>query len=213
MIGNLKFRSYESETELKDRARLKRLLRHAQVGKYMAVILPCPFFGIPLPAGMGWLAFKMIINPKFRPFRYMELILLGLGALSFFFVRAFAKEIKLDPIPSFLREPSQFELLPGTIDRANYAAGERRSGDRMICHGDFNSSQMGKQPILEMFRPRVYPLGQRVDQEQGGERPGRQSFLPLKVIFLWEEVAPFRAAVVGIRKSDILHTEAARRSR
>jgi hypothetical protein len=213
MIGDLKFLSYESDAELKDPARLKRLSRHAQLGNYMAVILPCLFFGVPILTGMGWLAFGMIFSPKFRPFWYMELILAGLGALVFFFIRAFAKEIKLDPIPAFLRKPFNFEFLPGTIDSAGYSAGERRSGDRMICYGNFKSARMEKNPILEIFRPWAWPFGQRVNQEQDKERPGRQSFLPLEVIVLSEKVEPFRATVVGIRKSDILQAETARKRR
>ena len=213
MIGDLKFLSYESDSELKDPARLKRLSRHAQLGNYMAVILPCLFFGVPILTGMGWLAFGMIVSPKFRPFWYIELILPGLGALIFFFVRAFAKEIKLDPIPAFLRDPSNFEFLPGTIDSADYSAGKRRSGGRMICYGNFKSARMEKHPILEIFRPWAWPFGQRVYQEQHKERPGRQSFLPLEVIVLSEKVEPFRATVVGIRKSDILQAETARKRR
>ena len=85
MVGDLKFISYGSDAELKDPARLKRLSRHAQHGNYLAVILPCLFFGVPILTGMGWLAFGMIVSPKFRPFWYMELILAGLGALSFLF--------------------------------------------------------------------------------------------------------------------------------
>ena len=213
MIGDLKFLSFETEAELKDPARLKRLSRHAQLGNYMAVILPCLFFGVPILAGMGWLAFGIIASPKYRPFWYMELILPGLGGLVFYFVRAFAKEIKLDPIPAFLRVPSAFEFLPGTIESADYSAGERRSGDRMICHGNFKSARMQKHPILEIFRPRAWPFGQRINQEQVKERPGKQSFLPLEVIVLSENVEPFRATVVGIRKSDILQAETAKKRR
>jgi len=213
MIGDLKFLSYESESELKDPARLKSLSRHAQLGNWMAVILPCLFFGVPILTGMGWLTFGMIISPKFRPFWYMELILSGLGALIFFFVHVFLKEIKLDPIPAFLRDPSNFEFLPGTIDSADYSAGERRSRGRMICHGSFNSARMEKHPILEIFRPWAWPFGQRVNQEQDKERPGKQSFLPLEVIVLSEKLEPFRATVIGIRKSDILPAETARKRR
>jgi hypothetical protein len=213
MVGDLKFLSYKSEADLKDPARLKRLSRHAQLGNYLAVILPCLFLGVPILICIGWLAFGMIVSPRFRPFWYMELILPGLGALVFLFVRAFGKEIKLDPIPAFLRDPSSFEFLPGTIDRADYSAGERRSTGRMICHGNFRSAVMEKHPILEFFRPWAWPFGQRINQEQDKERPGRQSFLPLEVIVLSEKVEPFRATVVGIRKADIQQAESARKSR
>ena len=81
----------------------------------------------------------------------------------------------------------------------------------MICCGNFKSDRMEKHPILEIFRPWAWPFGQRVNQEQDKERPGRQSFLPLKVIVLSEKVEPFRATVVGIRKSDILQAETARK--
>ncbi len=201
------------DAELKDPARLKRLSRHAHLGNYLAVILPCLFFGVPILTGMGWIAFGMIASPKFRPFWFMELILAGLGALVFFFVRAFAREIKLDPIPASLRDPLNFEFLPGTIDSGDYSAGERRSGDRMICYGNFKSARMEKHPLIEIFRPWAWPFGQRVNQEQDKERPGRQSFLPLEVMVLSEKVEPFRAAVVGIRKSDILQAETARKRR
>jgi hypothetical protein len=213
MISDLKLLSYGSDAELKDPARLKRLSRHDQRGNYMAVILPCLFFGVPILTGMGWLAFGMVVSAKFRKFWYLELVLAGLGALVFFFVRAFAKEIKLDPIPAFLRDPSDFEFLPGTIDRADYSAGERRSEGRMICHGSFKSARMEKHPLLEVFRPWAWPFGQRVNQEQDEERPGRQSFLPLQVIVLSEKVKPFRATVVGIRDSDISQAETARKRR
>ncbi len=43
MIGDLRFLSYESDSELKDPARLKRLSRHAQLGNYMAVIFLASF--------------------------------------------------------------------------------------------------------------------------------------------------------------------------
>ena len=213
MISDLKFLSYASDAEVKDPARLKRLSRHGQLGNWMAVILPCLFFGVPVLTGIGWLTFGMIVSPRFRPFWYMELILPGLGALVFFFVRAFAKEIKLDPIPAFLRDPSNFEFLPGTIDSADYSAGERRSGSRMICSGNFKSARMERHPILEIFRPWAWPFGQRVTQEQDKEGPGRQSFLPLEVIVLAEKVEPFRATVVGIMKSYILQAETARKRR
>ena len=213
MIRDLHLLSYGSDAELKDPARLKRLFRHAQFGNYLAVMLPGLFFGVPILTGMGWLAFGMIVSTNFRPFWFMELILAGLGALVFFFVRAFAKEITLDPIPAFLRAPSSFEFLTGTIESADYSPGERRSGDRMICHGNFKSARMDKNPILEIFWPRAWPFGQQVNQEQDKERPGRQSFLPLEVIVLSEKVEPFRATVVGIRKSDILQAETARKRR
>jgi hypothetical protein len=213
MIDDLEFLSYESESELKDPERLKRLSRHAQFGNYLAVILPGLFFGLPILTGMGWLAIGMIVSPKFRPFWYFELILPGLGTIVFFFIRAFTREIRLDPIPAFLRDPSNFEFLPGTIERADYSTGERRSGDRMICHGYFQSARMEKQPILEVFRPWAWPFGQRVNQQQDKEHPGRQSFLPLGVIVLSEKVEPFRAKVVGIRKSDVLQAETARKGR
>lgn len=211
MIGDLRFLSYKSEPELKDPARLKRLSRHAQRGNYLAVVLPCLFFGVPILAAMGWLAFGMIVDPGFRPFWYGELILAGLGALVFFFVRAFAREIRLDPVPAFLRDPSPFEFLPGTIERADYSAGERRTGDRMICHGHFRSARMERHPILELFRPRAWPFGQRVGQEQDEERPGRRSFLPLEVVVLSEKVQPFRATVVGIKEADIQRAHTARK--
>jgi hypothetical protein len=155
----------------------------------------------------------LIVDPKLRPFWYMELILAGLGAGVFLFVRAFAREIRLDPIPAFLRDPANFEFLPGTIDRADYSAGERRSGDKMICYGHFDSARMEKHPIIEIFRTRAWPFGQRVNQEQDKERPGRQSFLPLQVIVLSEKVRPFRSTVAGIRKADILQAETARKRR
>jgi len=213
MIRNLKVLSYESETDLKDPVRLKRLSRHAQLGNYLAVLLPGLFLGAPILVGMVWLAFALIVDPKFRPFWYMEPILLGLASLVWFFMRAFAKEIKLDPIPAFLSDPSNFEFLPGTIDRADYSAGERRSGSRMICYGSFQGSGLDKHPILEIFRPWAWPFGQRVHQEQDKERPGRQSSLPLAVMVLSEKVDPFRAAVVGIRKSNILQAMTARSAR
>jgi hypothetical protein len=213
MIRDLHLLSYGSDTELKDPARLKRLFRHAQFGNYLAVILPCLFFGVPILTGLGWLAFGMIVSANFRPFWYMEPILAGLGALVFFFVRAFAKEITLDPIPASLRAPSNFEFLPGAIESADYSAGERRSGDRMICHGHFKSARMENHPIIEIFRPGTWPFGQRVAQEQDRERPERQSFLPLAVIVLSEKVEPFRATVVGIRKADILQAETERKNR
>jgi hypothetical protein len=143
----------------------------------------------------------------------MEPILAGLGALVFFFVRAFAKEITLDPIPAFLRAPSNFEFLPGTIESADYAAGERRSGDRMICHGHFKSARMANHPIIEIFRSGSWPFGQRVEREKNRERPERKSFLPLEVIVLSEKIEPYRATVVGIRKSDILRAETERKNR
>jgi hypothetical protein len=213
MVGDLKFLSYDSEAELKDPERLKRLSRHTQLGNYAAVILPCLFFGVPLLTGAGWLAFGMISSPKFRPFWYMELILIGLGAGVFLFIRAFAREIKLDPIPAFLRSPVNFEFLSGMIESADYSAGERRSGDRMLCFGSFRSARMDKHPLLEIFRPRAWPFGQRVNQEPDRERPGRQSFLPLEVMVLSEKVEPFRATLVGIRKADIQQAETAMKRR
>jgi hypothetical protein len=213
MIGDIRFLSYESEADLKDPKRLKRLSRHVQFGNYLAAILPGLFFGLPILTGMGWLAIGMIVSPRFRPFWYLELILPGLGAIVFFFIRAFAREIRLDPIPAFLRDPSKFEFLPGTLERADYSAGERRSGDKMICHGYFQSARMEKQPILEIFRPWAWPFGQRANQQRDKERSGRQSLLPLGVIVLSEKTEPFRAAVVGIRKSDVLQAETERRGR
>lgn len=213
MIGDLKFLSYESQAESQDPARLKRLSGHAQRGNYVAVILPILFFGAPILAGMGWLAFAMIVSSRFRPFWYVELILLALGALVFLYVRAFAREIRLDPIPAFLRDPSRFEFLPGTIHRADYAAGERRTGDRMICYGSFHSARMENNPVIEIFRPRAWPFGQRVNQERDEQPPGRRSFLPLEVIVLSEKLEPFRTTVVGIRKSDILQARTARNRR
>jgi len=105
-----------------------------------------------------------------------------------------------------------FPILAGTIDSANHAVGKRRSGDRMIYHENFDSARMKKHPILEIFRPNVWPFGQRIAQEQDQEHPGIQISLPLEVIMLSENVEYFRATAVGIRKSDILHTEAARHS-
>jgi hypothetical protein len=193
----------KTEQELKDPARIQRVLRAR--GAINGWVIFGFIFGGLVSAGLG--AF-MIWVFGFEQFELKGILgsipLLLMTAACFYTAKLFSKEITLDLIRKFLKNPEDFEFIKGQLCAAFYLAGEKRSQDSMVIEGRGTTSSGVEVKSRDQMHPSIWPFtSEEADtQLKPGDdyfdQKGRRPRLPVPIYLLCPKENPKWAVFVGI---------------
>lgn len=203
MYKSWKYLTVRSEMELRDPARLKKLLSargnelNGVIGFGLASVIS---FGLSI--FLFWVAYTAPMN-KIEP-AIGAIVVLLLAMIFLFFARMFLKEMQLNPVRQFLKEPAGLEFIKGEITAAHYQSSNGKRG-KMIAEIKGKNSEGKEVLAIEFFDPSAWPFTTREADEslQEGDdwydMKGKRGYLPVPVYILSGKESA--SALVGIDQS------------
>ncbi|WPU64510.1 hypothetical protein [Peredibacter starrii] len=134
----------QNESELKDQARIKKLL---SVGDWPAVLGFNLAGFVAVSTGLFMIGVAMEKEPGRMPLFAGAGAVLILGFLFFYFAQVLVKEVRLHPIRQYLKDPTGFEFIRGEIVACHYIPGGKgcvvaqiQGGKDLVGHEHFHPS-------------------------------------------------------------------------
>ncbi|OGR95997.1 MAG: hypothetical protein A2016_01975 [Elusimicrobia bacterium GWF2_62_30] len=195
--------SVADDAQLRDPARIRRIYLSANYGLY-AAMLSCGAAGVGLAGLALWtLQYKMGGRPMPGEVFWS---LLGVGAggglMCLGMACAFLKELRLNPLRAYLKDPASCLFSEGSINEAHYLSSGKRSSSHMSVSGTFGESGI----FMDDFEPGVWSRAVAERGEEESLRPGDDRYpekgkrqkLPLPVWVIARREDPRLGVLCGI---------------
>lgn len=199
----------KNEHELKDRARLKRLYRSQALPMYFVIGgfslggVTCIFASFPL--------FAMSIQANGF---HLGLLIGGLFVLIFSLVFfgagwMFKKNLDMDLLRNYFRDPEKFEFIKGKLTSAHFSSTGEKASIRMMVKGEgvYNGKKI---LVSEDFRPSIWPFTDIESEESlrpgddWYDMKGKRKVLPVDVHILVDVAGSSYGKLIGIDAGEIL---------
>jgi hypothetical protein len=199
----------QNETGLQDPVRLRKLSRSSSRVGWVAVV------GFIFAGVISLLLAIFLFNEAFEnEERILSFLLSGLLVLVVgfaFFIGAwlFRKEMALNPLRGFLKNPGEYIVVQGQLEDCHYLAGEKRHYDRIVVEGHAVGPLGERLIVREEFAPAIWnfttPQGERSLQKgvDWYSKKGQRRLLPVPAYFLCRKLRPGQASLIAIREEYI----------
>ena len=196
MYRNLKTLIVFQLEELDIPKRVKKLYWQSQWGNIITVIisgisgiiLSC--LGLAL-AIIGLTPRKWLNNQIFLEFKHTSIfwpLFLGstfFAALLLWWADGFLKEVKYSPFPGFLKEPDNYRITEGKIEKFNFIYGDKRYTKILAVGKYLNTITNREQTIIEHF-------------SLGCWKCLKKQKLPMSVFIVYNTKTPYNGVLFGI---------------
>jgi len=190
------------DAELRDAGRIRRLYWGTNSGLYFAAGA-CSAVGIALLGVAAWMVYcklsgKNMPGPVFWP-------LFGTGAFGgivLWMGWMFSKELRINPLRAYLKDPSACVFSKGSIDKAVFLSDGKRASERMSVTGTFGEGGI----FIADFDPRLWSRSVADRGEEEALKPGDDWYsekgkrlkLPLPAWVISNRATPGWGMLVGI---------------